>query len=75
MEYSALAIFQGITNDEVDAMIRCFHMRRARYGPGQTVCTYGENSGEVGVLLWGQAALSLLLCMCAVLTLREKIGV
>lgn len=26
-------------------------------------------------LLWGQAALSLLLCMCAVLTLREKIGV
>lgn len=57
MEYSALAIFQGITNDEVDAMIRCFHMRRASYEPGQTICTYGENSGEIGVLLWGQASL------------------
>ena len=30
MEYGELALFRGITNSEVDAMIHCFHMRRAR---------------------------------------------
>lgn len=25
-------------------------------------------------LLWGQAALTLLICMCAILTLRDKLG-
>ncbi len=57
MEYSELAVFRGITNGEVEAMIQCFRMRRACFGPGQTVCTYGESGGEVGVLLRGQAVL------------------
>ena len=57
MEYSELALFQGITNGEVDAMIHCFHMRQARYESGQTICTYGEGGGEVGVLIRGHAAL------------------
>jgi len=57
MDYQTLAIFQDITNDEVDAMIRCFGMRRVQYKPGQTICTYGEGCSEVGVLLHGQAEL------------------
>ena len=48
MEYGELALFRGITNGEVDAMIHCFHMRQARYESGQTICTYGEGGGEVG---------------------------
>lgn len=38
-------------------MIHCFRMRKARFEPGQTVCTYGESCSEIGVLLRGQAAL------------------
>lgn len=57
MDYSTLAIFQDITNNEVDAMIHCFQMRRAQYEPGQTICIYGECGSEVGVLLYGQAEL------------------
>ena len=34
-----------------------FHMRRSHYTPGQTICTYGEGGGEVGVLLRGRADL------------------
>ena len=57
MEYSELAVFQGITGEEVESMIQCFRMRRARFQPGQTICAYGESGGEVGVLIRGQAAL------------------
>ena len=49
MDYSDLAVFHGITNNEVDAMIHCFCMRRARYESGETICTYGEGGGEVVV--------------------------
>ena len=57
MEYGRLAIFNDITDEEVEAMIRCFRMRRGRFQGGQTICTYGEPSGEVGVLLQGEAEL------------------
>ena len=57
MEYSRLAIFQDITNEEVESMIHCFRMRRAWFEPGEIICIYGESAGEVGVLVRGQAAL------------------
>ena len=57
MEYSGLSIFQNITDKEVESMIQCFRMRRGRYQGGQTICAYGESSGEVGVLLQGEAEL------------------
>lgn len=57
MEYSGLSIFQNITDEEVESMIQCFRMRRGRYQGGQTICAYGESSGEVGVLLQGEAEL------------------
>jgi len=57
MEYSKLAIFHDITDEEVEAMIQCFRMRRCRFQPGQTICAYGEGAGEVGVLIRGEAEL------------------
>lgn len=57
MNYGELSLFRGIADDEVDAMIRCFHMRRAKFAAGQTVCTYGGSGREVGVLLAGWAEL------------------
>ena len=57
MNYEDLEIFHDITNGEVEAMIHCFRMRRARFETGRTVCVYGERRGEVGVLLRGRAEL------------------
>jgi len=57
MNYADLEIFHDISNEEVDAMIQCFRMRRARFESGRTICTYGECQGEVGVLLRGRAEL------------------
>ena len=57
MKYGDLEIFCDITNDEVEAMIQCFQMRRARFEAGRSICVYGEHRGEVGVLLRGRAEL------------------
>ena len=57
MDYGDLEIFHDITNDEVEAMIQCFRMRRTRFETGRTICVYGEHRGEVGVLLRGRAEL------------------
>ena len=57
MNYGDLEIFHDITNEEVDAMIQCFRMRRARFETGRSICVYGECRGEVGVLLRGRAEL------------------
>ena len=57
MNYGELEIFRNITNSEVEAMIQCFRMRRARFEAGRTICVYGECRGEVGVLLRGRAEL------------------
>ena len=57
MNYSDLEIFHDISDEDVDAMIQCFRMRRARFEAGRTICVYGECRGEVGVLLRGRAEL------------------
>ena len=57
MNYGELEIFHDITNSEVEAMIDCFRMRRARFEAGRTICVYGERRGEGGVLLRGRAEL------------------
>ena len=57
MEYGSLALFYDITDQEVEAMIQCFRMRRCRFHPGQIICTYGESAGEVGVLVSGEEEL------------------
>ena len=40
MEYGGLTVFQDITDGEVEAMIRCFRMRRVRFEAGGTICAY-----------------------------------
>ena len=57
MNYGDLEIFRDITNEEVEAMIKCFSMRQARFEAGRTISVYGEHRGEVGVLLKGRAEL------------------
>ena len=57
MNYNNLEIFHAISDADVDAMIQCFRMRRARFEAGRTICVYGECRGEVGVLLRGRAEL------------------
>lgn len=57
MDYGELSIFHDITNQEVEAMIDCFQMRRRCFSSGRTVCTYGEGCREVGVVLQGAAVL------------------
>ena len=57
MDYSQFEIFRDITDREVEAMIRCFHMRQDAFQPGETICTYGDGGQEVGVVVEGEAEL------------------
>lgn len=57
MDYSQFEIFRDITDREVEAMIRCFHMRQDAFQPGETICTYGDGGQEVGVVVEGAAEL------------------
>ena len=58
MDYGELSIFQDISNQEVQAMIDCFQMRRSHVETGRTIYVYGEGClrpQEVGVILQGAA--------------------
>jgi len=57
MEFGNFLIFENITPEELEAMIRCFRMWEAAFQPGETVCTYGEGHDEVGVVISGGAQL------------------
>lgn len=56
VDYTRFAIFRDISNSEVEAMILCFRMRRARFAPGATIRVYG-GSRDVGVVVRGAAEL------------------
>ena len=56
MNYARFAIFHGISDSEVEAMIQCFGMRRGRFTPGGTIRVYG-GSRDVGVVVRGAAEL------------------
>ena len=56
MDYARFDIFRGIADSEVEAMIACFRMRRARFAPGETIRVYG-GSRDVGVVVGGAAEL------------------
>ena len=56
MDYTRFDIFRDISNSEVEAMILCFRMRRARFAPGETIRVYG-GSRDVGVVVRGAAEL------------------
>lgn len=46
-------LFQGIKKEEYEQMIRCFQATEKHYSSGELVCTYGENSSLIGVVLEG----------------------
>ena len=46
-------LFQGITKSEYDQMVLCFHAKEKKYNPGELICSYGENSSSIGVILEG----------------------
>lgn len=51
------ALFQGITENEYQRMMHCFHAERKVYHPDQIICTYGENHQQIGILSEGEASL------------------
>lgn len=57
MDYSRFEIFQGISQEEVEAMIHCFRMRHSHFQGGETVCAYSGEGQDVGVIVSGTAEL------------------
>ena len=43
----------GNKKEEYEQMIRCFPSHEKHYSSGELVCTYGENSSLIGVVLEG----------------------
>ena len=51
------AIFYGITQQEIDAMLRCFEAKRTAYSCGDTIVMYANEYNRIGILLKGEAEL------------------
>ena len=51
--YGELALFRGIREEEIGAMLACFRARQGTYRSGEPVCEYDGACREVGVLLTG----------------------
>lgn len=50
-------LFQGITEQDHRKMMRCFKAGEKLYQPEEVICTYGENSQQIGILTEGEASL------------------
>lgn len=50
-------LFQGITKEEFDRMMVCFHASEKWYRPGECIRTYGENNDQIGVVMEGEVRL------------------
>ena len=55
--YAKLALFEGIREEDVRAMLSCFHARKGSYCSGEILCEYDGACREVGVVLTGTARL------------------
>ena len=51
------AIFYGITQQEIDTMLRCFEAKRTAYSYGDTIVMYANEYNRIGILLKGEAEL------------------
>ena len=51
------AIFSGITQSEIDAMLKCFGAQRKSYSCGDTIVMYANEFNRIGILLRGEAEL------------------
>ncbi|MDY4975539.1 MAG: Crp/Fnr family transcriptional regulator [Clostridia bacterium] len=51
------AIFYGISQQELDTMLRCFDATRHTYACGDTIVMYANEYNRIGILLRGEAEL------------------
>lgn len=51
------AIFSGIAQSEIDAMLKCFGAQRKSYSCGDTIVMYANEFNRIGILLRGEAEL------------------
>lgn len=51
------AIFQSISQEDIDAMMHCFHAKRKKYAAGDTIVMYANEFEQIGILLYGEAEL------------------
>lgn len=47
-------LFQGVNKAEYQQMVSCFHAIEKQYSAGELICSYGENSSQIGVVLEGK---------------------
>ena len=55
MEQSAFTLFDGVSDEARRSMIECFRGREQAFPAAAVLADYGEESGEIGVLLSGRA--------------------
>lgn len=56
-EYAQLALFSGIQEKDIQAMLACFRARQGSCRGGEVLCEYDGSCREVGILLEGTARL------------------
>lgn len=54
---SEIHVFDGITEEELQRMVVCFHARFKDYEPDEKISTYNQKENLVGVILEGEADL------------------
>lgn len=50
-------IFKGVSQKNLDRMLRCFDARKTHFAKGQTIQTYSSRLERIGILLSGEAHL------------------
>ncbi len=58
MRFSKIDLFEGISGDDVGKMMCCFGATFRRFKAGATVCDYAGDGDEVGVMMYGRAAMT-----------------
>ncbi|MDD3192547.1 MAG: Crp/Fnr family transcriptional regulator [Oscillospiraceae bacterium] len=57
MNFSNISLFDGIQEQDCQAMMDCFGMVLCRFSAGQTIFEYGTGNDQVGILQTGAASL------------------
>ena len=52
---SGISCFDGISKQDYERMMVCFHAMKRSYQPGETIATFGGSSQLVGIVLEGEA--------------------
>ena len=52
-----ISLFDGITEEEYQRMMVCFHATEKSWKTGETICRFDEHNDRIGYLLEGEAAI------------------